>query len=147
MTRPVVRFIDALSDIASLHEENDSLRLENEELRAEVQQFASVQAELDLLRELNDVEVAGDLASVLARIESAGSSNFDHVRWISKGSDDGISVGDAVVVEQGLVGRVDMVFDGSARVRLILDPNVTVARCATAKPTRLAPSPATTTSR
>ena len=61
VTRPVVGFIDALSDIASLREENDSLRLENEKLRAEVQQFASVQAELDLLRELNDVEVAGDL--------------------------------------------------------------------------------------
>ena len=72
VTRPVVGFIDALSDIASLREENDALRSENERLRAEVEQFASVQAELEVLRELNDVTVAGDLPSVVARIASAG---------------------------------------------------------------------------
>lgn len=126
VTRPVVGFIDALSDIASLREENDALRAENEELRSQVQQFASVQAELDTLRELNDLEVAGDLPSVVARINSAGSSEFDHVRWIEKGADDGISIGDAVIDTKGLVGRVDLVFDGSARVRLIRDPKVTV---------------------
>ncbi len=126
VTRPVVGFIDALSDIASLREENDALRTENEELRAQVQQIASVQAELDTLRELNDLEVAGDLPSVIARINSAGSSEFDHVRWIEKGSDDGILVGNAVIDTNGLVGRVDLVFDGSARVRLIRDPKVTV---------------------
>ncbi len=127
VTRPVVGFIDALSDIASLREENDALRLENESLRSEVQQFDSVQSELEHLRELNDVQVSGDLPSVLARIGSAGSSAFDLARWIDKGSNDGISIGDAVIDEHGLVGRIDLVFDGSARVRLILDPNVTVA--------------------
>ena len=127
VTRPVVGFIDALSDIASLREENDALRSENEGLRAEVQQFASVQAELEVLRELNGVTVAGDLPSVVARIASAGSSSFDLARFIDKGSDDGITVGDAVIDDQGLVGRIDLVFDGSARVRLLLDPNVTVA--------------------
>jgi rod shape-determining protein MreC len=127
VTRPVVGFIDALSDIASLREENDALRAENESLRAEVEQFAGVQAELDILRELTGVEVPGDLPTVVARITSAGSSTFDLDRWINKGSDDGISIGDAVIVEQGLVGRIDQVFGGSARVRLILDPNVTIA--------------------
>jgi len=127
VTRPVVGFIDALSDIASLREENDALRLENEALQAEVQQFAGVQDELDHLRELNDLEVPGDLPTVIARIDSPGSSSFDLVRYIDKGSSDGITVGDAVIDEQGLIGRVDQVFDGSARVRLILDPNVTIA--------------------
>ncbi|MCP4965924.1 MAG: rod shape-determining protein MreC [bacterium] len=127
VTRPVVGFIDALSDIASLREENDELREENDSLRAEVEEFAGVQAELELLRELNGVEVPDDLPTVVARITSPGSSSFDLDRWINKGSDDGISIGDAVIVEQGLVGRIDQVFDGSARVRLILDPNVRVA--------------------
>ncbi len=127
VTRPVVGFIDAISDIASLREENEALRDENAQLRAQVAQFDSIQAELDHLRELNDLAVPDDLPTVVARIVSAGSSTFDLVRYIDKGSDDGISIGDAVVDEQGLIGRVDIVFGGRARVRLIIDPNVTVS--------------------
>jgi rod shape-determining protein MreC len=127
VTRPVVGFIDAISDIASLRDENEALRLENEGLQLQVQQYASLQAELDHLMEINDLEVAGNLPTVVARIESPGSSSFDLVRYIDKGSEHGISLGDAVVDEQGLVGRVDMVFDNRARVRLIVDPNVTVS--------------------
>lgn len=127
VTRPVVGFIDALSDIASLREENQALREENEILQAQVQQFDIVQAEVEFLRELNDLEAPADLPTVPARIGSPGSSSFDLIRWIDKGSDDGISLGDAVINTQGLVGRVDQVFDGQARVRLILDPNVKVS--------------------
>ena len=127
VTRPVVGFLDAISDIASLRDENEALRLENEALQLQVQQYASLQAELDHLMEINGLEVAGDLPTVVARIESPGSSSFDLVRYIDKGSDDGISLGDAAVDEQGLVGRVDMVFENRARVRLIVDPNVTVS--------------------
>ena len=126
-TRPVVGFIDALSDIASLREENEALREENELLQSEVQQFDIIQAEVEHLRELVDLEAPGDLPTVPARIGSPGSSSFDLIRWIDKGSDDGISMGDAVINTEGLVGRVDQVFDGQARVRLILDPNVKVS--------------------
>ncbi|MEA2001745.1 MAG: rod shape-determining protein MreC, partial [Actinomycetota bacterium] len=127
VTRPVVGFIDAISDIASLREENEALRAENAQLQGQVQQFDSIQAELDHLRELNDLTVPDDLPTVVARIVSAGSSTFDLVRYIDKGFDDGISIGDAVIDEQGLIGRVDIVFDGRARVRLIIDPNVRVS--------------------
>jgi len=127
VTRPVVGFIDALSDIASLRDENEALRLENEELKAQVDQFASVQAELEHLMEINDLDSPGDLPTVVARIASAGSSSFDHVRYINKGSDNGIRIGDAVIDERGLVGRIDLVLNDRARVRLILDPNVEVS--------------------
>ena len=127
VTRPVVGFIDALSDIASLRDENESLRLENEELRAQLDQFDSVEAELRHLMEINELDAPADLPTVVARIASAGSSEFDHVRFIDKGADHGLSVGDAVVDERGLVGRVDLVLKQRARVRLLLDPNVEVA--------------------
>ena len=127
VTRPVVGFIDAISDIASLREENDRLRLENEDLEAQVQDFASLESELEHLMEINNLEAPGDLPTVVARIASAGSSSFDHVRYIDKGSSDGISIGDAVIDESGLVGRIDLVLDDRARVRLILDPNVEVS--------------------
>lgn len=127
VTRPVVGFIDALSDLASLREENEALRLENEELKNQIEQIDSLESELLHLMEINDLEVSGDLSTVVARIASSGSSSFDHVRYIDKGSDDGIKIGDAVVDELGLVGRIDLVLDDRARVRLILDPNVEVA--------------------
>ena len=127
VTRPVVGFIDALSDIASLREENQSLRLENDQLKLQVDQIAGVRAELEHLMEINDLDAPKDLPTVVARITSAGSSSFDHVRYIDKGSDHGISLGDAVIDERGLVGRIDLVLDDRARVRLILDPNVEVA--------------------
>ncbi len=127
VTRPVVGFIDALSDLASLREENDALRLENEQLKTQIDEIDSIKAELEQLMEINDLAVPEDLPTVVARITSAGSSPFDHVRYIDKGSDDGITIGAAVVDEQGLVGRVDLVLDDRSRVRLILDPNVEVA--------------------
>ncbi len=127
VTRPVVGFIDALSDLASLREENEALRLENEQLMSQIDQIDSIEAELEHLMEINDLEIPNELPTVVARITSAGSSSFDHVRYINKGSDDGITIGAAVVDEQGLVGRVDLVLDDRARVRLILDPNVEVA--------------------
>jgi rod shape-determining protein MreC len=127
VTRPVVGFIDALSDLASLREENDALRLENEELIAQLDQLGSLEAEVEHLMEINDLEAPGELPTVTARIASTGSSSFDHTRYIDKGADDGISIGDAVIDEQGLVGRVDLVLSDRARVRLILDPKIEVA--------------------
>jgi rod shape-determining protein MreC len=127
ITRPVVGFIDALSDIASLRSENEALRRQNEDLQGQLDRVASLEAELAHLKEINDLEDPGGLPTVVARIASSGSSSFDHVRYIDKGSEDGISLGDAVVDEQGLVGRIDLVLEKRARVRLILDPNIEVA--------------------
>jgi rod shape-determining protein MreC len=127
ITRPVVGFIDALSDIASLRSENERLRREVETLQSRLDRFASTEAELAHLKEITDLEDPGGLPTVVARIASSGSSSFDHVRYINKGSDDGISLGDAVIDERGLIGRIDLVLDKRARVRLILDPNVEVA--------------------
>jgi len=127
ITRPVVGFIDALSDIASLRSENERLRRENEGLQSQLDRVASLEADFAHLKEITGLEDPGGLPTVVARIASSGSSSFDHVRYIDKGSDDGISLGDAVVDEKGLVGRIDLVLDNRARVRLILDPNVEVA--------------------
>jgi rod shape-determining protein MreC len=53
-------------------------------------------------------------------------SPFLHYVIIDKGSDDGLRHGMPVVTEQGLVGRVDAVIAGAARVQLITDPSSTV---------------------
>src|SRR4029078_6982316 len=57
-------------------------------------------------------------ASVIGR----DPSPFLHYIILDKGSNDGLRRGMPVVTDQGLVGRVDAIISGAARVQLITDP-------------------------
>lgn len=126
VTRPVAGFIDGVSDIAGLRDEVDRLRTENDELRDQLLDVASLENRLAELQRINDLEPPGELATITARITSSSPTEFDQIRWIDKGSDQGIAIGQAVIDEDGLVGRIDFVAAGSARVRLITDPRLGV---------------------
>lgn len=123
VTRPIVGFVDGISNIAGLREENDRLVDRIKELEAQVQDVVGLQNRLEELERINDLDPPGDLAAVTARIFSVGTSDFDHIRWIDRGTDDGVVEGHTVIDEDGLVGRVDFATDSRARVRLISDPN------------------------
>jgi len=122
VTRPVVGFLDGIADFATLRDENDRLQVRVEELETLVEDAEGLQRRLTELEKINDLEPPGELAAITARIWSNGSSDFDHVRFIDRGSEDGVVKGHPVVDENGLVGRVDIVGDNWARVRLITDP-------------------------
>jgi rod shape-determining protein MreC len=122
VTRPIVGFVDGISNIAGLREENERLRDRVRELESEVSDIVGLQNRLEALERISDLEPPGDLAAITARIFSVGVSEFDHIRWIDRGSDDGVVVGHTVIDEDGLVGRVDFATDSRARVRLISDP-------------------------
>ena len=122
VTRPVVGFIDGIAEIATLRDDNDRLSARVTELEALIQDAEGLQRRLAELEKINDLEPPGELAAITARIWSNGSSDFDHIRFIDRGSEDGVVKGHPVVDENGLVGRVDMVGDNWARVRLITDP-------------------------
>ncbi len=122
VTRPIVGFVDGISNIAGLREENDRLRDRVGELEAQVQDVVGLQNRLEELERINGLDPPGDLLAITASIFSVGVTGFDHIRWIDRGSDDGVVPGHTVVDEDGLVGRVDFVTDSRARVRLISDP-------------------------
>jgi rod shape-determining protein MreC len=122
VTRPIVGFVDGISNIAGLREENERLRDRVRDLESQVSDIVGLQNRLDELERINDLEPPGDLAAITARIFSVGVSEFDHIRWIDRGSDDGVVEGHTVIDEDGLVGRVDFATDSRARVRLISDP-------------------------
>jgi rod shape-determining protein MreC len=126
MTRPVVRFIDGIAVIASLRDENDRLKNRVEELESLIRDAAELQRRLEELEKINDLEPPGELAAITARIVANGSSDFDHVRYIDRGTDNGVVMGHPVIDDHGLVGRVDAVGDDWARVRLITDPRLGV---------------------
>lgn len=126
VTRPVVGFVDGVSNLAGLREENDRLADRVRVLEAQVQETEALEEQVIQFEAILGLEVPDELATVTARITASGPSAFDNVRYIDKGSKDGIVAGQAVVDEDGLIGRVDLVSAGAARIRLISDPVVSV---------------------
>ncbi|MFV9671620.1 MAG: rod shape-determining protein MreC [Acidimicrobiia bacterium] len=126
VVRPVVGFVDGISNVAGLSDQNERLEAEVQRLEQRLLETAALERRVAELEAINDLAPPEDLATVTARIYSAGASTFDQIRLINRGSDDGIVIGQAVVDEDGLIGRVDLVTKSSARVRLITDPLVSV---------------------
>jgi rod shape-determining protein MreC len=124
--RPVVGFVDGISNVAGLSDQNDRLEAEVQRLEQRLLETAALERRVAELEAINDFAPPEDLATVTARIYSAGPSTFDQIRLIDRGSNHGIVVGQAVVDEDGLIGRIDLVTKTSARVRLITDPLVSV---------------------
>jgi rod shape-determining protein MreC len=123
---PVVGFLDGISNIAGLRDENDRLRAQVREAEAQLREITALEEKVTQLELINGLEIADDLITVTARIYASGTSAFDNVRYIDKGANDGIIAGQAVVDEDGLVGRVDLVSANDARIRLVTDPLVSV---------------------
>ncbi len=126
VVRPVAGFIDGISNVAGLSDQNERLEAEVQRLEQRLLETAALERRVAELEAINDLAPPEDLATVTARIYSVGPSTFDQIRLVNRGSDDGIVIGQAVVDEDGLIGRVDLVTKSSARVRLITDPLVSV---------------------
>lgn len=127
VTRPVVGVVDGVANLAALRTENDRLGDRVRELEAQVLATDALEEQVAQLEAINGLQVPDELATVTARINASGPSVFDNVRYIDKGSKDGIVAGQAVVDEDGLIGRVDLVSANSARIRLITDQLVAVS--------------------
>ena len=108
----------------------DTLKEENEQLRAQIadlqkQQMEEAQAteENQRLRELlNLSEKHSDFKYESAKVVSWNASNWNSSFTISKGSDSGLEVGDCVITEYGvLVGTVSETGSNWANVQTVTD--------------------------
>jgi rod shape-determining protein MreC len=127
VTRPVVGFFEGVSDLVGIRDENRQLRLQVADLERQLAETESLQRRVDELEEILAIEPPGELDVVAARVLATGPSDFDAIRLIDKGRQDGITVDMPVIDEGGLVGRVVAVTGSSARIRLITDPTMRVA--------------------
>ncbi len=125
--RPVADFLDAASDLFSLREENRRLRDEVAGLEAQVRESESIRIRVRELEALLGVDPPEGIDTIAARVLAIGVSEFDHLRVIDKGSNDGVGLDMPVVDEGGLVGRVVAVTGETARVILITDPTMVIA--------------------
>ncbi len=120
----------AVNQILNAPQDVQELRLRNIELDSEVarlqSQIISLQEQLEESQGLEELlgyaRTRPQYRYSAAAIIGKDPSPFLHYVIIDHGSDDGIRRGMPVITQSGLVGRVDAVTAGAARVQLITDP-------------------------
>lgn len=115
-------------DLATVYRENQTLRVENQELRHVVFQLTEKAAEnerLQAMLEFRTKTVAFQMKAAAVIGRDPGTLNYSLL--INQGASDGIRVNMPVVTHQGLVGHVTEAFGGTAKVRLLLDVNSSAA--------------------
>jgi rod shape-determining protein MreC len=116
-------FISVPRDVNSLRERNAALESQVALLQTQIIQLQQQLSEAQVLYALLDYARARpENQYVAAAVIGRDPSPFLKYVIIDQGSDDGVRHGMPVVTQQGLVGRVDAVTAGAARVQLITDP-------------------------
>ena len=120
-TEPLADFVNNLTDINRLSDENQSLREENARLVAELSRLRESETELQQLRQLLDLR--GDRPGehfVAANVFAREPSNLKDVVAIDRGTTDGVQEGMIVLTRQGsLIGSVTKALEHTAWVTLI----------------------------
>lgn len=124
VTRPVRNFFGG----------NDSLKADNERLQAEVEALRAQRiTDADVVERLRQLEAqqnvsyleAANLPTETARLVSGPFSNFEtYTTLIDKGTNSGLSVGNPVVTNGGLIGRISSVTPDRSVVQLLTDPDL-----------------------
>jgi rod shape-determining protein MreC len=133
----VANAVAAVGEIQGLHSDNAALRRENERLVEENLRATAIEQENEQLTALLQLRNSYKYETAAAEVIARESSEARRSVTISRGSDDGIVVGDVVIAEGGaLVGRVSAVEPTAATVTLISDrSSVVVGRTETSNAT------------
>ncbi len=118
-----VQWVDGIGDVVLVYQDNTRLREENAAMYEWRARAIRAEAKLARFNALLDVSLDPDLEFVTARAVSDGSSPFVRTMIINAGYSEGVSKGQAVVNEFGLVGWVVGVSGKAARVLLATDLN------------------------
>ncbi len=123
---PIGDTLAGITGYGDLEDENAALRARVAELEGEALRDEGAERELADALSLLDLDFAGDLPRIDARVVSAPISNFEQTIELDRGSDDGIGVDMPVVTGSGLVGRTVSVSASRSVVQLITDPGSSV---------------------
>lgn len=129
VTDPIGDFFSTLVQLPAIRRERDELQERADAFQRELLESRADRnrlAELEGLFGLQET-LGADVETVGAQVIASGMSNFEWTITIDKGSGDGIEVDMPVVASAGLVGSVVGVGPGSSVVRLIIDPDSSVA--------------------
>lgn len=126
MSRPAAKVTDMVSnvrDLRYLRAENARLAIENDRLERWQHIARRLEAENRALRALTNFVPAKDVDFVSARVIADAGGAFVRSVMITAGERQGLSLGNAAVSGEGLVGGVVELGENYARVLLITDLN------------------------
>ena len=128
-TRPLADFVNNLTDINRLSDENQTLREENERLIAENARLGEAEIELRQLQQLVELrKVQPNDSFVEADVVAREPSNLQDVIAVNRGKADGLEEGMVVLTKQGsLVGSITRVLEHTAWVTLLTDQTSAVS--------------------
>lgn len=120
-----------VSDLLDAKDENQELRSENEELRQSVIRLQTAAQENERLEAIatyiTGPDFPDDFTPVVATVVGRPPTPYQQEIIIAAGLDQGVRRNAPVVTDDGLVGRVTEVTDGSAKVTLITDQRSAVS--------------------
>ena len=126
LARPVAtvdRAIADLRELVQIRAENQRLREENARLRQWEQVARELDAQNKALRQALNFVPHNEQHSTAGRVIADSSGTFVRSLLVDAGARDGVAKGQAVVVGEGLIGRIIEVGEVSSRVLLITDLN------------------------
>lgn len=109
------------------HRENERLKTEVERLKLENSITNELLAENERLRDLLGFKKLQPLNSLTAQVIGRESSPSSRTVTINRGADDGLVKDMTVITAAGVVGKVQTVLRGTAKVILLTDPASTLA--------------------
>lgn len=132
---------DRAFDFSYQFEDKENLKKENESLKAQINELRDMSVDYNNTKRENlrfrkyyEIKKSNEsLKFVSASVIGRDSTDFFGDFVIDKGSVDGLSLNDAVLSENGLVGRICRINSHSSRVKTILSPEckIGVVDCVT----------------
>jgi rod shape-determining protein MreC len=117
------RWIEGVGTFLTVYEDNARLRDENVRLRMALGELGELQRKVRRFEELLRVPTEAPVAGVAGRVIADLSGPFVRSMLVNVGSTDGVSRGQAVVDDRGLLGRVIGTGKRSSRILLLTDLN------------------------
>ena len=114
---------DWMSNLSTLSEENQRLKMENQAMRQAVENALRDKALMEQYRRLLSLPKEPDTDIVGARVVADLRSPFVKTLVANSGSRQGLTVGQAVMGDSGLVGRLISVGSSTSRILLVTDFN------------------------
>ena len=127
IVRPVDEFISYIANMKEFKEENERLKVENQDLSAKVKDISEYIAENDRLKKLLEIDnELTEYTTVAAKVAAYEPDNWFSYITIDKGSSSGIKESDPVITAQGLLGQVTDVGRNWAKISTIINSESSV---------------------